>query len=359
MTMPQVQEIGSTPVYGFLEKLIPAALKAVIFTVATIAAAVFGYLLAGVTGLAIGTLAGAGLGLKAISAIFLKPIDPQYLTDLTDPEAAQGLVEFYQALPEELISDGPTSTDAREIQAWMVKSRKVRHGDHELDLSNQGLTQLPKEIGVFRNVRSLLLGGNQLQSLPEEIRKLKRLHRFDLNGNQLRELTDAFGLLRCLEYIDLSNNQLQEPPDIITDFLLYSSKRSPSAVKYLNFKNNHFDLPVTICHLELGGDEIYYATASFSVSEDGWDAPGTAEEVVTGIRFLRAHGSPNADRRNPYSVLNIDSTTDKAVVKKAYTKMSLRTHPDKNFGDNNAKRAFLLVKDAYQWILKDIQRKTE
>jgi hypothetical protein len=344
MTVPQVQEISSTPVYGFLERVIPAALKAVVFTVATIAAAVFGYLLAGVTGLAIGALAGAGLGLKAISAIFLKPIDPQHLTDLTDPEAAQGLVEFYQALPEELISDGPTGNDAREIQAWMVKSRKVRNGDHELDLSNKGLTQLPKEIGVFRNVRSLLLGGNQLESLPGEIRELKRLHTFDLNGNQLRELPDAFGLLRCLEYIDLSNNQLQEIPYIITDCLAVFFKEFPSSIKLLNLKGNPCVLPISIEILELQRDEVYYA-------------PGV-EDIVRGIKFLRAHGAPNADQKDPYSLLGLNPTTDKEVVRKAYLKMSGKVHPDRNLGEEeDADRAFKLLKSAHESILQEIQRK--
>lgn len=51
-----------------------------------------------------------------------------------------------------------------------------------------------------------------------------------------------------------------------------------------------------------------------------------------------------------YRVLEITSDASEDEVKKAYKKLALRTHPDKNPGDSEAGKKFLLVSEAYKRI---------
>ena len=52
-------------------------------------------------------------------------------------------------------------------------------------LSYNELIELPKEIGILTNLKSLDLSNNQLKILPEEIGNLKNLTELDLHYNKL------------------------------------------------------------------------------------------------------------------------------------------------------------------------------
>jgi Leucine-rich repeat (LRR) protein len=143
----------------------------------------------------------------------LVEINATGLTDLTDPELAKSLVDFYRYLPNEITANGPTSGQAQEIQDWMKQSEAVRNCK-KLDLSGIGLTQLPKEIGLFVNLKELNLAFNRLKGVPAEIGGLASLEGLNLFSNQLQAIPVEIGNLGSLKYLDLSYNKLQSLPII-------------------------------------------------------------------------------------------------------------------------------------------------
>lgn len=57
-------------------------------------------------------------------------------------------------------------------------------------------------------------------------------------------------------------------------------------------------------------------------------------------------------KRDYYEVLGVDKKADESTIKKAYRKLALKYHPDKNQGDKEAENKFKEVNEAYE-ILSD------
>ena len=57
-------------------------------------------------------------------------------------------------------------------------------------------------------------------------------------------------------------------------------------------------------------------------------------------------------RKNYYDILQVDKGAGESQIKKAYRKLTLQYHPDKNPGDDAAKEMFHNVADAYE-VLSD------
>lgn len=60
---------------------------------------------------------------------------------------------------------------------------------------------------------------------------------------------------------------------------------------------------------------------------------------------------------NPYEVLGVDKTATDAEIKKAYHKLVMKYHPDKNPNDKQAEEKFKEVNNAFE-ILKDPQKRS-
>ncbi|MFM5896156.1 MAG: leucine-rich repeat domain-containing protein, partial [Dolichospermum sp.] len=55
----------------------------------------------------------------------------------------------------------------------------------ELDLSNNQISSLPREIGQLTNLQSLNIYNNQISSLPPEIGQLTNLQSLNIYNNQI------------------------------------------------------------------------------------------------------------------------------------------------------------------------------
>ena len=61
-------------------------------------------------------------------------------------------------------------------------------------------------------------------------------------------------------------------------------------------------------------------------------------------------------KRDYYDILGVNKSTSKDEIKKAYRKLALKYHPDKNKGDKTSEEKFKEASEAYH-ILSDEKRK--
>ena len=56
----------------------------------------------------------------------------------------------------------------------------------------------------------------------------------------------------------------------------------------------------------------------------------------------------SSEKENFYNVLGVPETSTGEDIKKAYRKMSLKYHPDKNNGDPESVKMFQKIREAYE-----------
>ncbi len=93
----------------------------------------------------------------------------------------------------------------------------ARKGGEHLDLSDLGLTDLPREILACAHVRSLDLYTNSLTTIPPEITGFTRLERLDVSHNPIRKLPDGIDRLRSLKRLDIEFTRISALPRTLRD----------------------------------------------------------------------------------------------------------------------------------------------
>src|SRR5262245_33918651 len=63
-----------------------------------------------------------------------------------------------------------------------------------------------------------------------------------------------------------------------------------------------------------------------------------------------------ASKRCYYEVLSVERTADDEVIKRAYRKLAMRYHPDRNAGDEEAEQKFKEATEAYE-VLRDPRKR--
>lgn len=81
-----------------------------------------------------------------------------------------------------------------------------------LDLSNNRLKSIPKEIGFLTELRILYLDDNELTSIPAEIGFLKEMETLSVDGNKLASIPDEIGDLKSLRNLSVSGNEIRKVP---------------------------------------------------------------------------------------------------------------------------------------------------
>lgn len=61
-------------------------------------------------------------------------------------------------------------------------------------------------------------------------------------------------------------------------------------------------------------------------------------------------------RFDPYQILGIEQGSETSIIKKAYRKLSLRYHPDKNIGDKAAEEMFMKIAKAYEALTDELSK---
>ena len=111
----------------------------------------------------------------------------------------------------------------------------------KLDLSNQNLSQFPKEIFELGNLKKLNLSGNNIKSIPKEIESMKNLQLLDLSNNSISNFYSKICSLKKLRVLNLNNNKIKTIPKQIC---------SLEVLEVLQIANNKIsDLPATITNL--------------------------------------------------------------------------------------------------------------
>jgi Leucine-rich repeat (LRR) protein len=135
------------------------------------------------------------------------------------------------------------------------------------EITNDGISFLPPEIGMLSNLRVLSCSGNIIDSLPAEIGNLSNLKKLDCSSNRITMLPATIGNLTKLTHLDMRHNRLAVlPPEIgncssLELLQLWGNKltgideavvRLP-ALKELYLKDNRLTaLPKSIVKLDLG-----------------------------------------------------------------------------------------------------------
>jgi len=79
--------------------------------------------------------------------------------------------------------------------------------------------------------------------------------------------------------------------------------------------------------------------------------------LIIAIMFLLDHSAAKAAERDFYKILDIKKNAKAADIKKAYRKLTLQYHPDKNMGDEDAKKKFHDVADANEVLSNTDKRR--
>ena len=112
------------------------------------------------------------------------------------------------------------------------------HRLNYINLSDNGLTQLPDQLFTLAELAELAVTKNKLKSLPSEIQSASKLEVLVASQNELLEVPAALNTLPSLVYLDLSKNKLRRLPD---DF--FNSK----SIKEINLLGNEINtLPPSI-----------------------------------------------------------------------------------------------------------------
>ncbi|HEU4620783.1 MAG TPA: DnaJ domain-containing protein, partial [Burkholderiaceae bacterium] len=61
-------------------------------------------------------------------------------------------------------------------------------------------------------------------------------------------------------------------------------------------------------------------------------------------------------KRDYYEILGVSKNASEDDIKKAYRKLAMKHHPDRNPGDKTAEEKFKEVKEAYEMLSDDQKR---
>ena len=105
--------------------------------------------------------------------------------------------------------EGRLFTSIEEAQSVSVEAV------YRLDLSKQKLTELPKEVLTYTNLKELYLTKNKLTRLPNDFKKLSKLEVLDISKNELTKFPIPLCSMVSLKQLFMGRNKMTSIPDCI------------------------------------------------------------------------------------------------------------------------------------------------
>jgi internalin A len=183
-----------------------------------------------------------------------------------------------------------------------------------LDLSGNGLKELPKELFELKNLQSLDLSGNGLKELPKELFELKNLQSLNISGNGLKELPkELFELSRLSQLIIYDEysvykdsekvNKINTIPNGFINLTVLNyfklDEEYLSSFYKTAYENGLENLKNTIKQsVEQGTSKLYEAKLLF-VGEPGAGKTSLMEKIIDKNYVLK-------DKSNEVSTIGID-----------------------------------------------------
>ena len=128
--------------------------------------------------------------------------------------AASGSADDLTIVQNILDKSGISGVSAQSI-CRMEDGRVVALDLKNKDITKDGMTFLPSDIGNLSELRVLVCSGNIIDSLPAEIGNLTSLQKLDCSSNRITMLPATIGNLVNLTTLDLRHNRIALlPPEI-------------------------------------------------------------------------------------------------------------------------------------------------
>lgn len=86
-----------------------------------------------------------------------------------------------------------------------------------LNLRNNRIVLIPKEIDRLKNLEKLLLDLNNIETIPARVASLPNLKVLSLENNKIKEIPQKIGCLTKLTELRIHGNPLLEPPTRIAE----------------------------------------------------------------------------------------------------------------------------------------------
>lgn len=119
-----------------------------------------------------------------------------------------------------------------------------------LNLANNEIDVIPKEICMLRNLEVLNLGRNKIRSIPPELGRITNLKELNLRDNLISNVPMEIGALYNLETLDLSNNPLVIPFNALS--------RDKKLLQFCREHNTGYSAPNDRSWIECSGRSVFY-----------------------------------------------------------------------------------------------------
>lgn len=175
----------------------------------------------------------------------------------------------------------------------------LQSGAKDIDFSNLGLVEIPKDIEKLTQLEVLNLSGNQLTLIPETIKNLVNLKSLKISNNHINTLPAWLGKFVTLQELRVDNNHLPSLPPELGQMVNLTS---------LDFSNNQLNsLPAEIGQLTkltllgIGSNRLtsiptevgqLVSLTSLKVDANKLTALPESLKSIKNLRQLKLNGNP-------------------------------------------------------------------